>query len=871
MSSTTTSTARNREVVDYATENQCFYNHQGAPYRFRDIVRQLRETAQLAKANGLIDQPGLTAAPLPRTKIALEPFLDDESYEIPIDPRVSASSVFRFLGQTKSLRLPSEIIDTGYDLQKELSQYLQDIQIASSCNILSQWLPLSYVTAEKDEGLGFPSTVSRWQTLALRELEGDEPTFTEPGHASFYTQQTPNQACTPDQIRQMLSLDKQYRSNLEQVSPPLSPASDLDEPFLPSTEHMMIDLTSEPSSPSNPIGEELDWNMQHGFVDSEPPAPSTMPSSPPTAKAAFLSNIAKKHSALKLHVPMLPSSTATSPVRDNLAETLAPHLLHSDEAHQSPAEDGGYFEEALQSILDEKHRQANQQLEQERLNPKDALLRLQIPAVNFQIPDPEWKLHLSTSQDHFEWLQQSLPRTFHLTCYKELSRLEASLKWTPIPHESGRVSLTEATIQFGPIARELLTLRPPQLCSHNYVVSRNVLMVFQILNDEEIEQEVASLVVSTPSICHGNQDSSTATSQSQKPHVAPSLKELIGSRRQGTGNKSDCERENLLLKAADSSASSNLLSGFIQLRQPKKLKKGSSSSQNSAASRAMPSMTGPTMLPVIQEDAQSELQDAPVPNFDIPQETCRYIVSLDLSRSTLSYLEKVWPQAELIDRDFSQYNTVAWSPGSAQIREIISSLAFEADISISPGAGLILTTILKVKQKPLPGSSALTPFRERVRRVSEKYESLFILVSESNPLGEYVGSPTPSDISGYADFVRFTTSLRAGISTHLVSGCDETLSKWALSIMSRYSSSAHQFGHFLDFRDGVWELFLRRAGLNISAAQIIAGLLVSEYGQGGLASFLSMRAEERVSKYGQIMGGRRILNNVSRILDREWV
>ncbi|KAF4952144.1 hypothetical protein FGADI_6940 [Fusarium gaditjirri] len=710
------STARSREVVDYAIENQCFYNHQGAPYRFRDVVRQLRETAEPAKADGLIDQPGLTATPLPCTKIALEPFLDDESYEIPTDPEVSASSVFRFLGQTKGLRLPSDIMDTGDDLQKELSQYLQDIQIASSGNILTQWLPLSYVSAEKDEGLEFPSTVSRWQTLALRELEGDEPTFTEPGHTLFYTQQAPNQACTPDQIRQIFSLDKHYRSNLEPVSPPLSPASDLDEPFWPSTENMVIDLTSEPSSPSNPVVEGLDWNMQHGFVDSEPPAPSTIPSSPPTAKAAFLSNTAKKHSALKLDVPMLPSSTTNSPVRDNLAETLTPHLLHSDEAHQSSTEDAGYFEEVLQSILDEKHHQANQLLEQERLNPEDTLLRLRIPAVNFQIPDPEWKSHLSTSQDHFDWLRQSLPRTFHLTCYKELSRLEASLKWTPIPHESSRVSLTEVAIHLGPIARELLTLRPPQLCSHNYVAFRNVLMVFRILNDEEIEQEVASVVVSSPLISHGNQDSSTVTSQSQKPLAAPSLKELIGSRRQGTGNRSNCERENLLLKATDSSASSSLLSGFIQLRQPKRLKKSGSSSQTSAASRVMPSMAGPTILPAIQEEAQSELREALAPNFDIPQETCRYIVSLDLSRSTLSYLEKVWPQAELIDRDFSQYNTVTWSPGSAQRREIISFLAYEADISISPGAGLILTTILKAKQKPLPGSSALTPFRERVRR-----------------------------------------------------------------------------------------------------------------------------------------------------------
>ncbi|KAM0563370.1 hypothetical protein ACHAPJ_001088 [Fusarium lateritium] len=252
-------------------------------------------------------------------------------------------------------------------------------------------------------------------------------------------------------------------------------------------------------------------------------------------------------------------------------------------------------------------------------------------------------------------------------------------------------------------------------------------------------------------------------------------------------------------------------------------------------------------------------------------ETCRYIVSLNLSRNILSHLEKSWQQVKLIDRDFSQYNTVIWSPGSAQRKEVVSSLAFEADISLCPAAGLMMTTILKVKQKPLPGSTTLTPLRERVKLVSEKYESLFILVSESNPLGEYVGSPTVSDIAGYADFVRFTTSLQAGISTYLVSGSDQTLSKWALSIMCRYALSANQFGQFLDFRDGTWELFLRRAGLNISAAQVMSGLLLSEYSGFGLAKFLIMDSEERVTKYGQIMGGQRILNNVSRILDQEWV
>ncbi|KAM0340231.1 hypothetical protein ACHAPU_010575 [Fusarium lateritium] len=275
-------------------------------------------------------------------------------------------------------------------------------------------------------------------------------------------------------------------------------------------------------------------------------------------------------------------------------------------------------------------------------------------------------------------------------------------------------------------------------------------------------------------------------------------------------------------------------------------------------------------LPDIQEDLSNKLRKAPVPIFDLPIETCRYVVSLNMSRTVLSYMEKSWQQVELIDRDFSRYNTFVWSPGSAQRKEVVSSLAFEADISLCPAAGLMLTTILKVKQKPLPGTTSLTSFRERVRLVSEKYESLFILVSETNPLGEYIGSPTASDMAGYADFVLFTMGLQGDVSTFLVSGSEETVSKWALSIMSRYSSPAKQFREFLDFRDGVWELFLRRTGLNISAAQVVAGLLASEYGELGLAKFFSMDAEQRVSEYGRIMGGKRILNNVSRILNQKW-
>ncbi|KAK7417347.1 hypothetical protein QQX98_004624 [Neonectria punicea] len=239
---------------------------------------------------------------------------------------------------------------------------------------------------------------------------------------------------------------------------------------------------------------------------------------------------------------------------------------------------------------------------------------------------------------------------------------------------------------------------------------------------------------------------------------------------------------------------------------------------------------------------------------------------MSLNRNVLSRIEKTWSQIELIDKDFSQYNEVQWSPGSAKRQEAISPLSFEADIALSPSVGIILTTMLKVKQKPLPGSNSPTPFRDRVQRVSEKYESLFIFVSEANPQGEYVGAPSASDMSAYADFVRFTTALQAGITTELVHGADETLSKWILALMSRFASHSSSFSHLIDARDTTWALFLRRAGLNIFASQVFDNMLATEYGGLGMDRFLAMLLEERISKYGQVMEGDRVLRNVSRQL-----
>ncbi|KAF5678819.1 hypothetical protein FHETE_1060 [Fusarium heterosporum] len=836
-----TSASEGENVINYANKHHCFYNHTAAPYRFYDQLRHIEASAEPTKADGFVDQADLMTIPLPHPIIQTEPLLNHEFYEPPTDPNIPASLIFPSLRTNGHTRLPLEMIDTGFDMKKEITQYLNDVQAANSCDLLIQWLPLSYVSTENDESLEFPSTVSRWQTLASRELQSVETTVSQQSLLSLHDQDMFREVCTPVRVRDIFCLSNRPHAYLEPMSCPLSPASELDEPFAPNSEVLIIDMTSEPSSPVINVIKELDINIYNDSIEPEPAVPSTMSSTPPAANVVFLGSKPNKPSEPRLDVPILVSS---------------------------PEE--GFFEEAFQTILEDKADKTNRQLEQERLNPAD-YLRLPTPAADFHIPNPEWNTHLANPQEQFAWLQQTNTSSFHLPCFEGLRRLEASLKWTPVPYGSGRVSLNESAMDLGPVGRELLTLHAPQLCSRNFIYPRHEVQVLRISEDEAIELDVASSHRTTSSILEENLGICAITNKADDPLVTPSLDDLLRSRSQTLRRKVGDKAENILPETAGSSGVGSLLTQFIHLRHPKRLKTTRGSSQPRATSAVLPHMNVSHALSDIQEDLSDKPREALVPVFDLPIETCRYIVSLSMSRKTLYHIEKSWQHVELIDRDFSRYNTLVWSPGSAQRKEVISSLAFEADISLCPAAGLILTTILKVKQKPLPGSTGLTSFRERVRLVSEKYETLFVLVSEANPLGEYIGSPTASDIAGYADFVRFTMGLKGGVSTFLVSGSEETASKWALSIMSRYSSPAKQFRDFLNFRDGVWELFLRRTGLNVSAAQVVAGLLMSEYGELGLAKFFSMDAEQRVSRYGQIMGGKRILDNTSRVLDREWV
>lgn len=534
----------------------------------------------------------------------------------------------------------------------------------------------------------------------------------------------------------------------------------------------------------------------------------------------------------------------------------------------------GFFNEALMELIQDQCYSALKTAEEEKLDSTGSLLRMRVPSLSFNIDPAEWKQHLSTPEAHLTWLRIKLQESFQLAATGSFSSLESTLKWTPVPHGSGRVVLDEKFDKLGEVSQSYLNLEQPQLCSTSFIYRESSPSIFQITDDIDIEDEPISIEVDHSV---SSQETLTIAPGMQASKQGRQLESLLTSGLSSSmlprkNQTAVLKSTSLLPESTDLNATSNLLSSFIELRNPKRAKHTFQAVRNSSrvirGPHSIPQTGSCSPKPNVNEHL-GQLEKAPVPEMTLAQERCRFIVSLGLNRVVLAHIEKLWPKVELVDRDFTQYNTVTWSPGSAQRREVISSLSYEADILLSPSAGIILTTLLKVKQRPLPGSNQVSPLRSRIQQVSQKYETLFILVSEANPAGEYVGTPSTSDLAAYADFEKFTQQLQAGITPEFISGREETLAKWTVSRMCRFAHQNTSFEHLLQSVDSPWDLSFRRAGMNVFAAQVLSGVLLSEYGNLGFEQFLAIDIRQRVSKYTQMMGGDRVFRRACKSLDQE--
>lgn len=262
--------------------------------------------------------------------------------------------------------------------------------------------------------------------------------------------------------------------------------------------------------------------------------------------------------------------------------------------------------------------------------------------------------------------------------------------------------------------------------------------------------------------------------------------------------------------------------------------------------------------------------------------TPRYFIlssTLFKYRSLLRIIEKQYPTACLIERDF---NARILAPGEGSAANLS-----EADLLLSPGAGLVLSNLQEIKQKPLPGQVSHKGIRDRISSLADRYEQLIVLVNEGQTVlpakatgAEPIQTLDERDCTALNSLTSFAAQLDADVQVLYIPGGEETLASWTVSCMLRYRIDSAEIQ--LVPEETLWEVTLRRAGMNAFAAQAVLATLKEPSGDSdkaqiettatgfGLAAFLQMRPEERTRRFSTMMGGERLLKRVGRVIDERW-
>ncbi|OCT44423.1 hypothetical protein CLCR_05421 [Cladophialophora carrionii] len=217
------------------------------------------------------------------------------------------------------------------------------------------------------------------------------------------------------------------------------------------------------------------------------------------------------------------------------------------------------------------------------------------------------------------------------------------------------------------------------------------------------------------------------------------------------------------------------------------------------------------------------------------------------------------------------------------------------DMILNPMTALILTNVQALSQKSLPGQAAAgqNTVRSRVRNLAQDYHRVLVVITTPNPNPD--SASLQAQVDAMATFTGYCASLCGEhtlavtptwvISRPDVRTIDEALNKTLWNLICRYAfpETDPTMGaqHVVDAvaltnEESHWEQFLRRAGLNPMAAQIVLGSLrrrgtsEGEHAQGwGLRELVRMLPGERRAMLTEALGSK-MTERLDLVLDREW-
>jgi hypothetical protein len=571
-------------------------------------------------------------------------------------------------------------------------------------------------------------------------------------------------------------------------------------------------------------------------------------------------------------------------------------------ANDSGNSDTLFMDHALYDTFRKAYETQNSRIENEQLQEAATLGRVEVPVMDFTAPTPPWDVSKLRGSNNSlarpqEILKEIMKEIRLPDCPAGLRKLNHAVDWTVFPTSIAKVALieefgdedallefTSSAIDADVITSEGLTYKAPGL---------RIVRETDDADDEDLEPgvfvhdelDLSSLLRKRKLQLAdmGGQGTQENSQDLQKTtvHAAPKktfrkpTPEIVDNPLEVEETRDNDEHGGKLIGGVFSATAA--LDNFMEMRATKRHKL--TDSNYFSVSKVVPS-DDPAPQPIALTIANSRLTKADIPlpltNINLPTEKIQYIVSSDLlkQRPLFSAIKSIIPTANFIERDFNKYNTTAWlRQGTITRSPVKSPLAAEADIILSPSTGVVLTTLMKIKQKPLPGQKEQSEIKSKIEAVCMRYERLLVFISEVSLDESSAGTLNGQDCMAMAEFMGFCASLPCIVNVSFVPGGHETLANWVVAGMAQYGMG----GHSLLEDETRWEVFLRRCGMNSYAAQVVAsdlkapeGVHPSRYGMFGISQFVQMDCDERIRRFGPVLGGERVLGRVSSVIEAQW-
>ncbi|KAF1966169.1 hypothetical protein BU23DRAFT_544899 [Bimuria novae-zelandiae CBS 107.79] len=632
----------------------------------------------------------------------------------------------------------------------------------------------------------------------------------------------------------------------------------------------------------------------------------------------------------------------TSNDDDNKDDPDLPSKFENGNYILTEEEDYAFYNE----IVVPAAKDANWKVENEKLSEADTTKRVQVPQVDFRLPTAPWdEFARSNSPNVFDteidaqarfiqWVKRNHMKSF--TSWHGISELERTLPLAPFSHEAAKVSVVERLHGEEVLIKMLAEITKGEIAtSSTDLWKRDGLRILEDSDEEddtlepaELEEpkDVDSLVrkrkleLEDSARDQGPARRTNATSVivNKRPHPQ---QEVIESHHWKTGSLGVCagatlraaearkkdfqsvsvsnqpvgtrERDMSLMFGGQFSATS-ALDNFMALHGMTAKPKACGKEEPAPNRRPAPPLPSP-IRPVMQvrNDANQLAQTAVLSNPEVTHlplklpalppnmPPCSFVISSNLlqRRSVSRLIESLYSAAEFVSRDFDSEYTVN----------------SEADMILSPSTGLIMTTLQQLKQRALPGQPDHSPVKARMTALQYTYERLVVLVSEGlsrEREGHATGRCSDDrDKAVIEEYQKVAAQMEGEILVRYVPGGEQALARTIVGEMAQYGlpHGSKDIGDIKLLSDQTtWELFLRRAGLNAFAAQVILALLKDPIDWPqlskkrtdptsnttktyGLQNFLFMSTEQRVQSFQTILGGSRVLKRVSALLDEPWL